>query len=79
MTWTTAAQACGRRQMSSEDQPRASQIAWHDWTVERAAELRNFYSQVVGWGASPVDMGEYSDFNMLGPKSGEAVAALYQT
>ena len=40
-------------------------IGWHDLTVADAEGVRDFYQRVVGWEPSPVDMGEYSDFNML--------------
>lgn len=49
-------------------------IGWVDLTVAQADKLREFYAQVVGWRAEPVDMGGYSDFNMLPPGS-EAPAA----
>lgn len=39
---------------------------WTDLTVDDAAEVRDFYQEVTGWTASPVSMGEYDDFNMLG-------------
>lgn len=40
-------------------------IGWHDLTVADAEGVRDFYQRVVGWAPSPVDMGGYSDFNML--------------
>ncbi|MCI0354545.1 MAG: VOC family protein [Acidobacteria bacterium] len=52
------------------------QIAWRDLTVPDAAAVRDFYSGVVGWRAEPVDMGGYSDFNMLPPASSEPVAGI---
>ena len=33
-------------------------IGWIDMTVENAAELRDFYSAVVGWRHEEVSMGE---------------------
>ena len=51
-------------------------IGWTDLTVNNAEEIRNFYSEVVGWKADPVDMGGYNDFNMTPPTSGEAVAGV---
>ncbi len=51
-------------------------IGWTDLTVDNAEEIRNFYSEVVGWKADPVDMGGYNDFNMTPPASGEAVAGV---
>ncbi len=51
-------------------------IGWTDLTVDNAEEIRNFYSEVVGWKADPIDMGGYNDFNMTQPASGEAVAGV---
>ena len=58
----------------SED-PKIGTIGWHDLTVENADEVRDFYSRVVGWEPSPVDMGGYSDYNMT-PPGGEPVAGV---
>ena len=51
-------------------------IGWTDLTVDDAEAIRDFYSEVVGWKADPVDMGGYNDFNMTPPASGEAVAGV---
>ncbi len=51
-------------------------IGWTDLTVDNAEEIGNFYSEVVGWKADPVDMGGYNDFNMTPPAAGEAVAGV---
>ena len=42
---------------------------WTDLTVPNANAIRDFYKQVVGWEATPVDMGGYSDYCM-GPADG---------
>ena len=42
-------------------------IMWVDLTVPDAEGIRDFYADVVGWGASGVDMGGYEDFNMAMP------------
>ena len=39
-------------------------IEWLDLTVDDADGLRDFYSQVVGWQAEAVSMGDYNDYNM---------------
>lgn len=44
-------------------------INWRDLTVPNADEVRDFYSEVVGWKFEFVSMGEYSDYNMLAPES----------
>ena len=40
-------------------------FGWLDLTVGDAPGVRDFYAEVVGWTPEPVDMGEYSDYNML--------------
>ena len=50
-------------------------IGWVDLTVDDAERLRDFYSTVVGWQPSTVDMGDYSDFNMNGA-DGQASAGI---
>jgi len=40
-------------------------LGWIDLTVDAAVDVRDFYQQVVGWTPDAVDMGEYTDFNML--------------
>ena len=59
----------------ADDRPAPGTIAWIDLTVPDAAAIRDFYEQVTGWRGEPVDMGEYSDFNML-PPGGEPVAGV---
>ena len=51
-------------------------IVWHDLTVTNAAEVRDFYQAVVGWEATPVDMGDYVDFGMGAPGSDEGGAGI---
>ena len=58
--------------MSSDD---LGTIGWRDLTVENAVQIRDFYSDVVGWQHSPVAMGDYDDFNMLAG-NGETVAGI---
>lgn len=50
-------------------------IGWMDLTVPDADATRDFYQQVVGWTADPVDMGGYSDYAMK-PAGGEPVAGI---
>ena len=58
--------------MSSDD---LGTIGWRDLTVANAEQIRDFYSDVVGWQHSPVAMGDYDDFNMLA-RNGETVAGI---
>ncbi|MFN0016705.1 MAG: VOC family protein [Pirellulaceae bacterium] len=65
--------------MSDSQQPSApaiGTIAWRDLTVPDAESVRAFYEQVVGWKSRPVDLGGYSDFEMLQPANGECVAGI---
>ncbi len=51
-------------------------VAWIDLTVDDAEQVRDFYSVVVGWQPSSVEMDGYSDFNMNTPASGEPIAGV---
>jgi uncharacterized protein len=51
-------------------------ITWTDLTVENAERIRDFYSEVVGWTTSGVDMGGYDDFTMNDPETGTPVAGV---
>jgi len=51
-------------------------IGWIDMTVENATEVRDFYKAVVGWETDDVDMGDYSDYVMKMPASGEGVSGV---
>lgn len=51
-------------------------VEWFDLTVPDADELKDFYSQVVGWDNEAVSMGDYNDFNMNLPHNGETVAGV---
>jgi predicted enzyme related to lactoylglutathione lyase len=62
--------------MISEDKPAIGSIIWTDLTVKNAAEIRDFYSRVVGWTAAPHDMGDYFDFDIRTPGQGQTVAGI---
>lgn len=51
-------------------------ISWIDITVDDADRLRDFYAKVVGWQPENVQMGDYADFNMTMPGSGEPAAGI---
>ena len=51
-------------------------IGWVDITVDDADGLRDFYADVVGLVPEPVSMGDYDDFNMTMPASGDAVCGI---
>lgn len=58
------------------EQSQVGRAGWMDLTVEDAPAVRDFYAAVVGWKPEPVSMGDYSDFNMVLPESGEPVAGV---
>lgn len=58
------------------DKPQIGSVAWRDLTVPNAAELRDFYCAVVGWKSAEHPMGDYADYNILAPESGECVAGI---
>ena len=51
-------------------------IGWIDMTVDDATGLRDFYKEVVGWDVSETSMGDYSDYTMLSPGDGDAIAGI---
>ncbi|MEE9562896.1 MAG: VOC family protein [Thermoanaerobaculia bacterium] len=62
--------------MSDDSKPEIGKIGWTDLTVDNAEEIRDFYTAVVGWKSSSVDMGEYSDYSMVTPDAGEPTAGV---
>lgn len=62
--------------MAEPVSPAPGRIAWQDLTVENAAAIRDFYSDVVGWQPAPVDMGGYDDYNMVPPGADQPVAGV---
>jgi predicted enzyme related to lactoylglutathione lyase len=62
--------------MSRKEKPAVGDIVWTDLTVQDAAGIKDFYRQVVGWTASPHDMGDYHDFDIKTPADGQIVAGI---
>jgi len=60
----------------STSTPQIGAIEWRDLTIDNAEQVRDFYCSVVGWKWSPVSMGDYDDFNVTCPSSGETVAGI---
>lgn len=58
------------------EKPEVGSITWSDLTVPNAEEVKEFYSKVVGWKTAPVSMGDYNDFNMNSPESGNTKAGI---
>lgn len=62
--------------MQDHSPPRVGSIMWVDLTVEDAAQVRDFYKDVVGWTATDVDMGGYHDYCMNQPEDAKTVAGV---
>jgi predicted enzyme related to lactoylglutathione lyase len=62
--------------MGESPMPKPGTVSWFDLTVERADEIRDFYSNVTGWRPELVDMDGYSDFCMLPPASDKPQAGI---
>ncbi len=62
--------------MTEKSNPQVGSISWFDLTVKDATGLRDFYCEVVGWGADALSMGEYDDYCMKEPASGNTVAGV---
>ena len=62
--------------MSSPPIPQPGTVSWFDLTVDNAEEIRDFYAAVVGWRPDDVAMGDYNDYSMATPESGESIAGV---
>lgn len=51
-------------------------IEWCDLTVDAAENVKDFYCGVVGWESSAASMGDYDDFNINLPQSGNTIAGI---
>lgn len=51
-------------------------VAWIDLTIPDAKKTSDFYQAVIGWKAESVNMGEYDDYNMTNPASGQPMAGI---
>ena len=59
--------------MSDQKQSVYGTVGWIDLTVPDASKVKDFYTEVTGWKAEPVSMGDYDDYNMVAngePKAG---------
>ena len=64
--------------MSKAEKPEVGTILWRDLTVGNAAEIRDFYCDVVGWNWTPVDMKSYEDFDLNAPVTGATAGRICQ-
>jgi predicted enzyme related to lactoylglutathione lyase len=62
--------------MSEAIDPVVGSITWRDLTVPDAGAVRDFYQAVVGWEFQETPMGDYSDYCMVAPGTGEVVAGV---
>jgi len=62
--------------MSDQQKPDIGAIAWFDLTVPNASDIKDFYTAVTGWQASPHNMGNYHDFDIKKPANGEIVTGI---
>ena len=64
----------------SDETPRVGTIGWQDLTVSNADEVRDFYSQVVGWEPEQFEMkddsGDYADYSMKISGDGQPIAGI---
>jgi uncharacterized protein len=56
--------------------PPIGSIGWADLTTADATQVRDFYTRVVGWTATPLSMGEYDDFVMSTPNGETGTAGI---
>ena len=61
--------------MADGNAPAIGSIGWMDLTVENAEQVRDFYQEIAGWQATPLDMGGYSDF-VMSDASGKPVGGV---
>jgi predicted enzyme related to lactoylglutathione lyase len=58
------------------DTVEVGKIGWIDMSVGDADVVRDFYKAVVGWETEDVSMGDYSDYVMKMPGTGDGVAGV---
>jgi predicted enzyme related to lactoylglutathione lyase len=62
--------------VSQQDLQKPGTIAWRDLTVPNAEQVKDFYCQVVGWKATPHEMGDYHDYNIHSSQGDEPIAGI---
>jgi uncharacterized protein len=62
--------------MAEKSPYKNGQIVWQDLTVKNAEQVKDFYSQVIGWKTDPHNMGEYNDYNVNLTESDETIAGI---
>jgi uncharacterized protein len=49
---------------------------WFDLTISNADEVKDFYTETIGWNSTEHQMNEYSDYNMISPINDETLAGI---
>jgi uncharacterized protein len=62
--------------VSDKSAPRLGTIGWIDLTVPQASAIRDFYAGVVGWKPAECSMGDYADYTMNDPETGQPIAGV---
>lgn len=60
----------------SENQSNIGKILWQDLTVENASQIKDFYTEVVGWKSEAVSMGNYDDYSVLTPADDKTIGGI---
>jgi uncharacterized protein len=65
-------------QQPPEDFPKGNvgEMAWIDLSVPNAGEIKKFYQSVIGWECEAVSMGDYDDYSMNSPETGEPITGI---
>ena len=71
-----AASSTSPASMTPPPPPPLGTIGWTDLTVTDAERIRDFYKAVVGWTATALDMGGYSDYVMQMPGASAPAAGI---
>ena len=54
----------------------SGRVGWIDLTISDTGQVRDFYANLLGLRPEPVDMGGYSDFNLVSPETDEPVVGV---
>ncbi|MBV1910329.1 MAG: VOC family protein [Kangiellaceae bacterium] len=60
----------------SDSEKKIGAIEWCDLTIDAAEQVKDFYSEVVGWKTEPLSMGDYDDYCANQPEDNKTVAGI---
>jgi uncharacterized protein len=60
----------------SDEKIKYGKIGWIDLTVPDAEKIKDFYSKVAGWNATPLSMGDYDDYVMMPAEGTDAAGGI---